>query len=52
MPPTTPRSGIPTFAVVMARLMSQGRDLGIRPFLVQLGNGEKMSPGIQSKCVP
>ncbi|KAF9250582.1 hypothetical protein LCP9604111_3484 [Penicillium roqueforti] len=52
MPPTTPRGGIPVVAIVMARLVSGDKDCGIRPFLVQLGNGKEMCKGIMSKALP
>ncbi|KAI2698921.1 hypothetical protein CBS147317_7002 [Penicillium roqueforti] len=52
MPPTTPRGGIPVVAIVMARLVSGDKDSGIRPFLVQLGNGKEMCKGIMSKALP
>ncbi|CAI7626727.1 unnamed protein product [Penicillium glandicola] len=32
MPPTTPRGGIPVVAIVMARLVNEDKDCGIRPF--------------------
>ncbi|KGO62870.1 Acyl-CoA dehydrogenase/oxidase [Penicillium expansum] len=52
MPPTTPRGGIPVVAIVMARLVSEDKDCGIRPFLVQLGNGKEMCKGVISKALP
>ncbi|KAJ5796931.1 uncharacterized protein N7518_005471 [Penicillium psychrosexuale] len=52
MPPTTPRGGIPVVAIVMARLVSGDKDCGIRPFLVQLGNGKEMCKGVISKALP
>ncbi|KAJ5933849.1 Acyl-CoA dehydrogenase/oxidase [Penicillium verhagenii] len=52
MPPTTPRGGIPTVAIVMARLVNGEKDCGIRPFLVQLGNGKEMCKGVVSKALP
>ncbi|KOS43312.1 hypothetical protein ACN38_g5798 [Penicillium nordicum] len=52
MPPTTPRGGIPVVAIVMARLVAEDKDCGIRPFLVQLGNGKEMCKGVISKALP
>ena len=49
MPPTTPRGGMPIIAIVMARLIDGDRECGIRPFLVQIGNGKEMCKGIVSK---
>ncbi|KAF7298324.1 Acyl-CoA dehydrogenase NM domain-like protein [Mycena kentingensis (nom. inval.)] len=51
MPPTVP-CGIPCVAVVMARLVRGGADLGVRPFLVELNDGEHMSPGVVAKLLP
>lgn len=42
MPPTTPRSGLPVVAVVIARLIVGGENYGVRPFLVPLGDGHEM----------
>ncbi|PYI24352.1 acyl-CoA dehydrogenase NM domain-like protein [Aspergillus violaceofuscus CBS 115571] len=52
MPPSTPRSGLPTIAVVIARLMVAGEDRGIRPFLVPISDGTQMCTGITSKALP
>ncbi|RAL14815.1 acyl-CoA dehydrogenase NM domain-like protein [Aspergillus homomorphus CBS 101889] len=52
MPPNTPRHGLPTFAVVIARLIVKGEDRGVRPFLVQMSDGVKMYPGITAKVFP
>ncbi|KAJ5164065.1 Acyl-CoA dehydrogenase/oxidase [Penicillium coprophilum] len=52
MPPTTPRGGIPVIAVVMARLTNEEKDCGIRPFLVQIGDGKEMCKGIIAKVLP
>lgn len=48
MPPTTPRSGLPVVAVVLARLIVDSEDRGIRPFVVALGNGKEMCKGVTS----
>ena len=49
MAPATTRSGIPTVAVVMARLVDNGKNCGVRPILVQLGDGKQMCKNIISK---
>ncbi|KAJ8487674.1 hypothetical protein ONZ45_g7500 [Pleurotus djamor] len=51
MPPTSP-CGIPTIAVVFARLLVSGEDRGVRPFIVSLNDGLRMSPGIVSQVLP
>ncbi|GJJ06007.1 hypothetical protein Clacol_000194 [Clathrus columnatus] len=50
MPSTCPL-GIPSLAIVFARLVVNGEDYGIRPFLVKLHDGFKMDPGITSRQV-
>ncbi|KAL4860475.1 hypothetical protein BDV12DRAFT_181536 [Aspergillus spectabilis] len=52
MPPNTPRNGLPTIAVVIARLIVHGEDRGVRPFLVPMSDGTKMCTGITSKVFP
>jgi hypothetical protein len=49
MPPNTPRNGLPTIAVVIARLIVEGEDRGVRPFLVPMSDGKKMCKNITSK---
>ncbi|KAF8962441.1 acyl-CoA dehydrogenase NM domain-like protein [Flammula alnicola] len=51
MPPSSP-CGIPTMAVVFARLVVNGEDRGIKPFGVLLHDGYTMSEGITSKLFP
>ncbi|KAJ5513631.1 Acyl-CoA dehydrogenase/oxidase [Penicillium fimorum] len=51
MPPTTPRGGTPVVAVVMARLINEEKDRGIRPFLVQIGDGKEMCKGVIEKAL-
>jgi hypothetical protein len=46
MPPTSPQPGFPRIAVVMARLIINERDKGIRPFLVWLNDGYRMCKGV------
>ncbi|GKZ37084.1 hypothetical protein AbraIFM66950_008475 [Aspergillus brasiliensis] len=52
MPPTTPRCRLPVIAVVFARLIVEGEDYGVRPFLVPLGDGKEMCKGVISKALP
>lgn len=51
MPPNTVRSGFPVIAVVIARLIVDGEDRGVRPFLVPMSDGSKMCTGVTSKYV-
>lgn len=51
MPPSMPIAGIPRIAVVFARLMVEGDDRGIRPFIVALGDGKEMCTGVTSMYV-
>lgn len=51
MPPNTVRSGLPVIAVVIARLIVDGKDRGVRPFLVPMSDGAKMCTGVTSKYV-
>ena len=50
MPPTGPFGSLPRVAVVFARLVVQGEDRGVRPFLVALGDGHQMCKGVTSRC--
>lgn len=36
-------------AVVIARLLVEGEDRGVRPFLVPLGDGHEMCKGVIAK---
>uniref|UniRef100_A0A0W0G8C9 Acyl-CoA oxidase C-alpha1 domain-containing protein n=1 Tax=Moniliophthora roreri TaxID=221103 RepID=A0A0W0G8C9_MONRR len=51
MPPTSP-CGIPVVAVVFARLIVNGEDRGIRPFVVHLSDGYNMNRNIICKVLP
>ncbi|KAJ7184614.1 acyl-CoA dehydrogenase NM domain-like protein [Mycena filopes] len=51
MPPTIP-CGLPCIAVVMARLIENGVDLGIKPFLVPINDGKHMSAGVVARLLP
>lgn len=50
MPPTIPM-GLPTIAVVFARLLVEGEDYGIRPFVVPLNDGKQMCVGVTARFV-
>ena len=50
MPPSIP-SGTPSNAVVFARLLADGEDRGVKPFLVPIHDGHSMYPGITAKFV-
>ena len=52
MPPTGPFGSLPRVAVVFARLVVQGEDRGVRPFLVALGDGHQMCKGVTSRYAP
>ncbi|EAU33843.1 predicted protein [Aspergillus terreus NIH2624] len=52
MPPSMPVAGIPRVAVVFCRLMVEGDDRGIRPFLVPLNDGRQMCTGVMSQMLP
>ncbi|KAH8085460.1 putative acyl-CoA oxidase [Cristinia sonorae] len=52
MPPTGPYGNMPRVATVMARLMVNGEDRGVRPFVVALGNGKEMCKGVSAKVLP
>ncbi|KAJ5657146.1 acyl-CoA dehydrogenase NM domain-like protein [Penicillium longicatenatum] len=45
-------NGLPVIAVVIARLMVDGEDRGVRPFLVPMSDGSKMCTGVTSKAFP
>ncbi|KAJ6575618.1 acyl-CoA dehydrogenase NM domain-like protein [Mycena vulgaris] len=52
MPASIPAGGVPRIAVVMARLVVQGRDCGIRPFVVPLNDGKSMYEGVSCRVLP
>ncbi|PWY70922.1 acyl-CoA oxidase [Aspergillus heteromorphus CBS 117.55] len=52
MPPTIPVAGIPRIAIVFARLLVEGEDRGIRPFVVHINNGWQMRHGIRAWRLP
>ena len=52
MPPTGPKGNMPRVAIVIARLVVNGENRGVRPFVVALGDGKQMCKGVSSKYVP
>jgi acyl-CoA oxidase len=53
MPPSSPHSGMARTAVVFARLMVAGKDLGVRPFIMPLNDASgAMSPGVSCTLFP
>lgn len=52
MPPTSPVTpGFRCVAVVFARTVVDGEDRGIKPFVLQLHDGQFMTPGVSIKYV-
>lgn len=51
MPAIFPHGSLPRVAIVIARLEIAGENFGVRPFIVALGDGQKMCSGITSKYV-
>ncbi|RAL13275.1 uncharacterized protein BO97DRAFT_442692 [Aspergillus homomorphus CBS 101889] len=47
MPPSMPIAGTPRVALVMARLLVEGEDRGIRPFVVPINDGYRMCQGVK-----
>ncbi|KAI1438053.1 acyl-CoA dehydrogenase/oxidase [Xylaria sp. CBS 124048] len=52
MPPTSPLGGIPRVGVVLARLIVDGADHGVKPFIVELSDERGMMPGVSSQLLP
>ncbi|KAK0212238.1 acyl-CoA oxidase [Desarmillaria ectypa] len=52
MPASTPAFGIPKVALVMARLMDKGKDLGCRYFIVPICDEKEMYTGVKSTRLP
>ncbi|KAJ3505681.1 hypothetical protein NMY22_g17499 [Coprinellus aureogranulatus] len=50
MPPTAP-SGLPGVGVVFARLMVNGKDCGVRSFIVHLSDGDKTYSGVTVRII-
>ncbi|KAK8912558.1 hypothetical protein VCV18_012237 [Metarhizium anisopliae] len=52
MPPSTPLCGVPRVAVVFARLIVDGHDHGVKPFVVKLCDAQPICRGITSRVLP
>ncbi|KZT19609.1 acyl-CoA oxidase [Neolentinus lepideus HHB14362 ss-1] len=52
MPPTLPMRGVPAIGIVFARLLANGNDHGIRPFIVSLNDGHEMCEGVRAFELP
>ncbi|MCJ1306634.1 hypothetical protein MMC25_000277 [Agyrium rufum] len=50
--PSMPVAGIPRIAIVMAKLVVEGEDFGIRPVVVALSDGTQMCKGVTSRLLP
>ncbi|KAI0053147.1 acyl-CoA dehydrogenase NM domain-like protein [Auriscalpium vulgare] len=51
MPATIP-AGAPCVGIVMARLIIDGADRGVRPFVVDINDGVRMCPGVTARRLP
>jgi acyl-CoA oxidase len=49
MPMTTPQEGFERVGIVFARLIVEGEDRGVRPFIVNINDGQNMCPGVTAK---
>ncbi|KAK1966808.1 putative acyl-CoA oxidase [Colletotrichum sublineola] len=52
MPPTSPLAGIARVAVVFARLIVDGDDRGVKPFVVPISDVGGMCAGVVSRVLP
>ncbi|KAF5336296.1 hypothetical protein D9758_014488 [Tetrapyrgos nigripes] len=52
MPPTAPVLGKPCVSIVFARLVAQGKDQGIKMFLVPINDGYTMAKGVTCRLLP
>ncbi|RMZ45258.1 hypothetical protein AFCA_010407 [Aspergillus flavus] len=52
MPATSPIPGFPRVGIVIARLIVEDEDRGVRPFFVWLNDGHEMSTGIYARVLP
>ncbi|KAL5359067.1 acyl-CoA oxidase [Aspergillus floccosus] len=52
MPPSMPVAGIRRVAIVFARLLVNGEDRGLRPFIVPINDGKQMVKGVKSWLFP
>ncbi|GKT88619.1 acyloxidase [Colletotrichum tofieldiae] len=52
MPPTSPLAGIARVAVVFARLIVDGDERGVKPFVVRISDAGGMCAGVVSRVLP
>ncbi|KAH8102913.1 hypothetical protein BXZ70DRAFT_758724 [Cristinia sonorae] len=52
MAPTLPLDGIARWGIVLSRLVIEGEDRGVHPFLVQTSDEKRMLPGVTNRCLP
>ncbi|TCD59765.1 hypothetical protein EIP91_011521, partial [Steccherinum ochraceum] len=52
MAPTLPIAGFERWGVVMSRLIVDGEDRGVHPFLIQTSDKSGMRPGVTNTCLP
>lgn len=52
MPPTSPLAGVARIGLVFARLMADGEDRGVKPFIVHLGDEKGLFAGVTSQLLP
>jgi len=52
MPPATPLGGVPKVAVVFAQIVVDGKQQGVRGFVVHLTNGPSMCEGVTATLLP
>lgn len=52
MAPTLPVEGFSRWGVLMSRLIVDGEDRGVHPFLIQTSNERGMCPGVTNTCLP
>jgi len=52
MPPTTPWAGVGRVGVVFARLIAEGEDRGVKPFIVHINDERAMCAGVTSQALP
>ncbi|KAI1115631.1 acyl-CoA dehydrogenase/oxidase [Nemania sp. NC0429] len=52
MPPTSPLAGVARVGIVFARLIANGEDRGVKPFIVHLGDEKGLLPGVTSRLLP
>ncbi|TCD62137.1 hypothetical protein EIP91_007289 [Steccherinum ochraceum] len=52
MAPTLPLDGVQRWGIAMSRLVVDGEDRGIHPFLLQTSDEHGMRPGVHNVCLP